>query len=198
MYCLLIDCLKLIKLWLKLPNVGIKQLYDYSVGLFSLCIFFFRGQWTSWIRNEMPADVLPALCIPLHWDDSSPSCCSHISFTWVPCWHSSSLHLRTSSVSLCLSSCPVSRAFTPSPHFRPNCWVPVSRSGPVTLECRPPEVRLQRWYLPEHSAHPSCHDNAAHELRKMRKSWQPNKKRKGKGNEGGKEFNSCCLCWWIP
>lgn len=59
--------------------------------LFKSCFMWqLHGQWVSWARPAMPANVLPALCILLlHWDDSMPSRCSHFSFTWVQRWHPS-------------------------------------------------------------------------------------------------------------
>lgn len=91
-----------------------------------------HSQWASWTNPVTPADVLPALCIPLLlWDDFLPSQCSHFSFTWMQCWHLSLGQRRgpeaqqaqtpflLPSLSL-LSSCLVTPAFSLSPPSQPT------------------------------------------------------------------------------
>lgn len=122
----------------------------------------------------MSVDVLPALCISIPLEQLLAITLQPLQF------HLSTVLVSLIILSLNFLSRSLSLSHSLSLPSRPNCWASVSRSAPVTQERQPLEVRLQRWYLPEHSAHHGCHDNRAHALRKMN-YWQPNRKRRDVG-----------------
>lgn len=134
-----------------------------------------HGQWVSSTIPVMPANVLPALCIlpsgrflaitlqllPIHLSAMLTSVIRAVLGPSEPKLHPYFLPL---------SSCPFPAHLS---------WVSISSSGWATIECRPPEVRQQRWYLTEHSECCRCQSKVNPEQRKPGKLISASKKKIG-------------------